>query len=287
MGDVSIISEWNLTLARLLKEFTFDAGLPTIILFIACIMLWFCIFKKVVKLLFTFASLFIIILCYKETPKILLSPLLTQSERNKQENISEIFNKSLVDNPLPNCVKEVAGIVVLGSGIYQKNIPSSVAQTRLMGLSHLIKNSGYESVWSKHKLPIVFSGGKTNINVGQSEAEAMKNFASYTYGYDINNFSLIAEKESKNTYQNALFTKEIFEKKKYGKKIILLTSSQQMFRAKRVFRKQGFEVCPVPVATLEGYGEGVFNFANAAKSVSILNEYFGVVGYALKGWLSL
>ncbi|KAB8033520.1 YdcF family protein [Fluviispira multicolorata] len=287
MSETSIIADWNLSIIKLFKEFTFDAGLPTIILIVCCLLLWLCIFKRVVKLLLTCASLFLIILCYKGTPKFLLDPLLSQAEKDLQFRASEIFNQNTIVQPLPSCLHNIGGIIVLGSGIYQKNIPGIVAQTRLIGLSHLLKNSGFEKQWINEKLPIIFSGGVTNIYVEQSEADAMKEFAAYTYGKNIDHFNLIAETKSKNTYQNALFAKDIFEKKNFRKKIILLTSSQHMFRAKRVFLRQGFDVCPVPVATLEGFGEGAFNFANAAKSVSILNEYFGVLGYTIKGWLEI
>ena len=60
-----------------------------------------------------------------------------------------------------------------------------------------------------------------------------------------------------------------------------------MFRAKRTFEKQGFNVCPISVTSFESQGSGLFNFLNAKKSVDSINEYLGIVGYSFKGWIKI
>lgn len=285
MNETTQISNWNLELKNYVKEFTYDAGLPSVILIICCLLLWLCIFKKLMKILLTFASLFIILICFKKTPDFLSNFLLSPDAKRLQAQ--NLVNKKieLIPFPLPNCVQKAKAIVVLGAGIYQKDIPAIVSQTRLLGLTNLLKKSNHNKAWISKETPILFTGGYTNKNIPQSEAAAMKEFINYAYGSSLVNYKIITENESKNTYQNSAYSKEIFDKNNYDKHIILVTSSIHMFRAKRTFEKQGFQVCPVPVTSFESTGSGVFNFMNAVNSVGLLNEYIGIVGYALKGWL--
>lgn len=287
MQDAPVISSWNLELVSFIKEFTFDAGLPSILLVLSCLLLWLCIFRKFVKLMFTCASFLIILFCYKGTPNFLAKPLLSEEGRKLQEKIKLNKDYVLIPDPLPKCTSDINGIVVLGAGIYQKGVPGIYSQIRLLGLSSLLHLSKNDEKWLIDKTPIVFTGGNTNPNISQSEASAMKDFTSYLYGNKINDFFIITENKSKNTYQNSAYTREIFDKNNFNKNIILITSSTHMFRAQLTFEKQGFRVCPVPVASLEVEGSGLFNFNNARKSVEILNEYFGIAGYIIKGWIDI
>ena len=285
MAELSSVSGWNLEFISYLKEFTFDAGLPSVLLIVGCILLWFCIFRRFVKLLITFSCLFIVLICYKETPEFISKPLLSEEGKKLQSKENKGVNSILIQKALPDCVNKVFGIVVLGAGIYQKNLPSIVSQSRLLGLTSLLINSKKEDEWLEEKLPIVFTGGITNPFISQSESMAMKHFMKYTYGDKFLQLKIIPEENSKNTYQNAAFTKELFDKNAFHKNIVLVTSSTHMFRAKRTFEKQGFQVCPIPVTSFESDGSGIFNFENARKSVGIMNEYLGIVGYTFKGWL--
>ncbi len=287
MNESIAISNWNLEFMSYVKEFTFDAGLPSLLLILSCILLWLCVFRKFVKLLFTFASIFIIFICYKGTPNILSKPLLSDEGKKLQSKQNMSLNVTLIPSPLPSCVQDAKGIVVLGAGIYQKDIPAIVTQIRLLGFVKLLRTSRKEIEWIEKKTPIVFTGGVTNASISQSEAQAMKEFMNYIYGNKTSNFTIITENKSKNTYQNSAFSKEIFDKNHFNKKIILITSSVHMLRAKRTFEKQDFQVCPIPVTSFESVGNGLFNFANATKSVGLINEYLGIVGYTFKGWLKV
>ncbi len=287
MNESIAISNWNLELMGYVKEFTFDAGLPSILLIVSCILLWFCIFRKFVKLLFTFASIFIIIICYQGTPNILSKPLLSDDGKKLQSKENLALNVTLIPKPLPSCVQDAKGIIVLGAGIYQKDIPAIVTQNRLLGFVNLVRSSRKEFEWIEEKIPIVFTGGVTNAYISQSEAQAMREFMGYIYGNKTSNFTIITENKSKNTYQNSVYSKAIFDKNHYKKKIILITSSVHMFRAKKTFEKQDFQVCPIPVTSFESEGSGLFNFGNATKTVGLINEYLGIVGYTFKGWLKV
>lgn len=285
MNETIGVSNWNLDFIGYVKEFTFDAGLTSILLALCCFLIWFCVFRKFLKLLFSFVSIFIIFICYKGTPQVLSKPLLSEEGKKLQNKIN--INEFLIPNPLPGCIQNIKGIVVLGAGIYQKDVPGIVTQTRLLGFTNLLRISKKDEEWIDEKIPILFTGGVTNPNIAQSEAQAMKEFMRYTYGAKTIEFKIITENKSKNTYQNSAYAKEIFEKNHYPKNIILVTSTIHMFRAKRTFEQQGFQVCPVPVTSFESNGSGLFNFANATRTVGLLNEYFGIVGYTFKGWLKV
>lgn len=107
------------------------------------------------------------------------------------------------------------------------------------------------------------------------------------------------ETDSHNTYENALYTRQILEKKGL-EHIILVTSATQMPRAIRLFEKQGFDVIPAPTdynvtqADWDRLWElnlttQLFNFlpsvGNLSDTTAALKEYFGIVIYGLRGWL--
>ncbi len=282
MNNTTEISTWNLELKNYLKDFSYDAGLPIIILIICCILLWLCIGKKITKILVTFSTFLIVIFCFKKTPEIISKPLLF--ENNKNEKLVKVDNL-IIPQKLPACVQAAKAIIVLGAGVYQENLPGINTQLRLLGLSQLFKKMDKNEL-IKLQMPIVFTGGYTNKNVHQSEANAMKIFLNYFYTKK-NELNIITENESKNTYQNSAFCHELFEKYKIEKKVVLITNDFHMFRAKRTFEKQGFQVCPLSILSYETEGSGVFNFSNALSSVSLMNEYVGIIGYVWKGWLKI
>jgi uncharacterized SAM-binding protein YcdF (DUF218 family) len=107
------------------------------------------------------------------------------------------------------------------------------------------------------------------------------------------------ETESRNTYENALFTREILAEKGIDR-IILVTSAMHMPRAVALFEKQGFEVFPAPAdydltqIDWERLWEPnlttqLFNLlpsvGNINDTTNALKEYIGILTYRLRGWL--
>jgi uncharacterized SAM-binding protein YcdF (DUF218 family) len=107
------------------------------------------------------------------------------------------------------------------------------------------------------------------------------------------------ETESRNTYENARFTRQILAQKGIDR-IILVTSAMHMPRAVGLFEKQGFEVIPAPAdynitqADWERLWEPnlttqLFNLlpsvGNLSDTTSALKEYVGILFYGLQGWL--
>ncbi len=107
------------------------------------------------------------------------------------------------------------------------------------------------------------------------------------------------ETDSRNTYENALFTRRILAEKGIDR-IILVTSAMHMPRAVGLFEKQGFEVIPAPAdynvtqADWERLWQfnlttQLFNFlpgvGNLSDTTVALKEYIGIWTYRLRGWL--
>lgn len=107
------------------------------------------------------------------------------------------------------------------------------------------------------------------------------------------------ESESRNTYENALFTRRILTEKGIDR-IILVTSAMHMPRAVALFEKQGFEVIPAPAdynITQADWNRlwqpslttQLFNLlpsvGNLNDTTSTLKEYLGILIYRLRGWL--
>lgn len=282
MDSTQEVTAWNIDIKNYIKDFSYDAGLPLVILIICCVLLWLCIGKKIVKILITFSTILFGLFCFRETPELLSKPL---TYWNKQILTDQENSDLVISANIPECIHEAKAIIILGSGIYQKNLPTVNAQLRLLGLTQLlniIENKNIRTI----QLPIVITGGYTNKFIAQSEAQAMKVFFNYLYS-KTSKIKIITENKSKNTYQNSAYAKVIFEENKLPKVAVLITNDFHMLRAKKTFEAQGFKICPVPVMSSEIYGSGVFNFNNALNSVSLLNEYIGIMGYVWKGWLKI
>jgi len=89
---------------------------------------------------------------------------------------------------------------------------------------------------------LIFTGGKMPWNKAKkTEGEALREFA---ISNGIQSQYIIVTKEVENTADEAVAVKELI---KPSKRIILVTSAYHMYRAKRLFEKQKFEVIPYEV----------------------------------------
>ena len=93
------------------------------------------------------------------------------------------------------------------------------------------------------KARIIFSGGSANLTDGPREADyAAAIFERLGVAKD----RLIMERRSRNTMENAEFSKELAAPKN-GERWLLVTSAFHMPRSIGIFRKVGFAVEPYPV----------------------------------------
>jgi uncharacterized SAM-binding protein YcdF (DUF218 family) len=109
--------------------------------------------------------------------------------------------------------------------------------------------------------------------------------------------AIIEETHSRNTYENAVETRRIFEPSG-TRRILLITSALHMPRAVALFRGQGFEVIPAPADFLVskedgmGFGDGSFrgvvlailpDAQSLGYTTRALKEYLGLAIYRLRG----
>jgi uncharacterized SAM-binding protein YcdF (DUF218 family) len=159
------------------------------------------------------------------------------------------------------------GIVVLGGG-FKDRIPSAVELAR--------------------KYPdarIVFSGGSGRIFWKRpTEAGLAKRF------FERSGVSgrIIAEDRSRNTAENAKFTKAVIHPKS-GERWLLVTAAYHMPRAIGAFRRAGFPIEAYPVASSRrGSREGLANPFRMARgglkrTDAAVHEWIGLFAYWLTG----
>jgi uncharacterized SAM-binding protein YcdF (DUF218 family) len=139
-----------------------------------------------------------------------------------------------------------------------------------------------------HKYPnarVVFTGGSGNL-VFNDAREA--DFAIEVFeALGIDKSRLTSERRSRNTYENAAFSK-VLAAPKPGERWLLVTSAYHMPRAVGLFRKAGFAVEPYPVDWRIGRAADIFSFSLAAgeglvQTDTAMREWIGLLAYRLVG----
>jgi uncharacterized SAM-binding protein YcdF (DUF218 family) len=133
---------------------------------------------------------------------------------------------------------------------------------------------------------IVYSGGSSSLI--SNEAREADYAAQLFEGLGVARARLTLDRDARNTYENALFSKQLAAPKA-GERWLLVTSAFHMPRAVGVFRKVGFAVEPYPVdwrvgrsnadiLSLTPYaGDGFRRTDTAAR------EWLGLVAYWIAG----
>ena len=133
-----------------------------------------------------------------------------------------------------------------------------------------------------HRYPntrIIFSGGSPNL-ISNDAREA--DYASRVFeGLGIDKSRLIMERRSRNTLENALFSKELAAPKP-GERWLLVTSAFHMPRSMGLFRKAGFAVEPYPVDWRVGT-----TLRDALSPSQVAGDGFGRTDSAVREWMGL
>lgn len=262
-----------LFLSKLLPLFVYPLGLTSLLLLVGLILAW----KRPDLALFPMGiSLFILLIASNAW----VSSLLMQSLEWQQ--ISE--------EELP----KAEAILLLGGSTRvpappRQTIEITEAGDRVLYAAHLYKAG---------KAPLIIAtGGRIAWlkNPSSSEADSMKNLL---VEIGVPASAIIEETQAVNTYENALYTKEILEQRGI-KKSLLVTSASHMPRSLRVFQKQGIDVIPAPTDFLVTQVDWehlqstpqatVLNLLPSAdhlkQTTQAIKEYIGMVVYWLKGWI--
>src|SRR6478752_1007663 len=139
-----------------------------------------------------------------------------------------------------------------------------------------------------HRYPnarIVFSGGSANL-ISNDAREA--DFAGAVFeSLGIDKSRLIMERASRNTQENAEFSKALV-KPKEGERWVLVTSAFHMPRSVGLFRKAGFAVEPCPVDWRVGGRDDLMVPSSVAieglgRTDLAVREWMGLIAYRLTG----
>jgi uncharacterized SAM-binding protein YcdF (DUF218 family) len=174
------------------------------------------------------------------------------------------------------------GIIVLGGGI-------SAALSRDFGDTVLNLDSGRVVAIAKlarayPNARFVYSGGDASLQ-GGGPAEG-----NYLYplldSFGVPRERVILEPRSRNTFENATFTKELVRPKP-GERWLLVTSAQHMPRAMGVFQHIGFPVEAYPVAWHTRKRVSLYPSETFSKGLARLDfvtrEWIGLVTYRIAG----
>jgi uncharacterized SAM-binding protein YcdF (DUF218 family) len=175
------------------------------------------------------------------------------------------------------------GIIVLGGSI------DPVLSTAHGGA--VVKSAGDRIIATAvlaHRYPnarIVFSGGSGNLVA--DEAKEADYAASLFESLGISKQRLTMERQSRNTHENAEFSKVIVAPKS-GERWLLVTSAYHMPRSVGLFRKVGFAVEPYPVDWRVGGRADLVSFqilpAEGIANIDAgVREWIGLVAYRIAG----
>jgi len=172
---------------------------------------------------------------------------------------------------------EAGTIVVLGGGRYLEAPEygsDSVGPATLERLRYAVR------LQHQTGKPILVTGGKPDSG-GLSEAQAMQEAL-------VNDFHTPAawtEGRSANTYENALFSHQILERKNIAT-IYLVTHAWHMPRARRVFERAGFRVIPAPTSFTTFGPTSALDFLPSTDGLqhsrTAMHEFIGMLWYRLK-----
>ena len=187
--------------------------------------------------------------------------------------------------PRPDLPERVDGIIMLGGAVNppiarDPGEPSvNDAAERILGFAELIRRYPQAKA--------VFTGGSGRLMAQDAmdlrEDVAIRGALRQT-GIDPD--GVIFENESRNTWENALFSQRIVQPKP-GETWILVTSAMHMPRSVGIFRQVGWEVIAYPVDYRTRFGGRPFFRFEFDKQIDALQdpvrEWIGLVAYRLMG----
>jgi uncharacterized SAM-binding protein YcdF (DUF218 family) len=131
---------------------------------------------------------------------------------------------------------------------------------------------------------LVFTGGKMPWDKAKkTEGEVLKEYA---ISNGISSEKILVTKDVENTADEAVAAKELISP---DKRIILVTSAYHMYRAKKLFEKQGFIIIPYKVdyKTSQNKDIGIMDFLPSSGNLELtetgIREIIGRIFYLIKG----
>jgi uncharacterized SAM-binding protein YcdF (DUF218 family) len=187
-----------------------------------------------------------------------------------------------VGRPIPvQAPEQVQAIVVLGAGRHYRAEEYGGGDT----LSHrALWRLRYGAFLAKRwDLPMIVSGGSERRFTGLSEAKIAADFLQHELGVS----TVWLEGRSRNTWENAHFSKALLDKKGLSK-VVLVTHAYHMRRSAYAFDRAGVEYIPMPTGSLATqasrawWGSWLPTASGLQGSYLALHEYLGWLFYQLK-----
>lgn len=191
----------------------------------------------------------------------------------------------------PETLPQAEVIVLLGGGTLPAEYPRqrveiSGAGDRVLYAAHLYKQGVAAN--------ILLTGGK--LDWSTSSSTPAEDMAELLVSLGVPREALWLESESRNTYENALFSARLLEERGI-QRILLVTSAMHMPRSVILFESQGLEVVPAPTdftvtqsgwerlrdGGLQGFLLGLLPSAeNLSLTTQVFKEYLGILVYTIR-----
>lgn len=184
-------------------------------------------------------------------------------------------------------------IVLLGGATRAAVFPREMTEVNEAG-DRLLRAA---SLYREGKAPLIIASGGAIDWLGSStpEAEGMREILEFL---GVAPRAIIAESNARNTYENAVYVREIADERGL-EKVLLVTSAMHMPRSVGIFEKQGFVVIPAPAdfqttvsdggSGVESLGARLYRLMPEAQylelSTRAIKEYLGIVVYRARGWM--
>lgn len=194
----------------------------------------------------------------------------------------------------PEQIPSAGVIVVLGGGTNPAEYPRSTVEINGAGDRMLYAAQLFHMGKADH---LLLSGGR--IDWSSSNTTPAEEMAVILEMLGVPLESMWLESESRNTFENAQYAREILTEKDINK-IILVTSASHMPRSVQLFEEQGFDVIPAPTdfdvtqANWQGLRQASIpvqimnllpNVENLNSVTNAMKEYIGILFYRFRGMI--
>lgn len=171
----------------------------------------------------------------------------------------------LTENTDIKLCQNTSGIILLGSGL---NNAFGNIEPGIGAYERIIKTA---QIYHMYPQKIIISGGQTSaLNISEAQV-----YAEQLYKLGIPKSAMLLEDKSKNTYQNAKFTKELINND--SGTYCLVTGGIHYTRAKILFNKFDINTISIASSKLLPQVEILPSAYNFYMTQQIIHEYLGVV----------
>ncbi len=247
----------------------FDSLTSPTVWIIACFLLGFCLRNEKIKKRFLRVG-FILLIFFT-------NPFIVNTVLQWWEIPSR--NASLIEQPYD------VGIVLGGSMRYYNNEASRVVYAS--SVDRMLQ--AIQLYHDKKIRKILLSGGSGYVMFEDWKEAAWLAQLLYKCGVPVED--VIIENDSRNTYENAVFSTQILKTNQYGNRFLLITSATHMRRSLMCFENAGLKVEHFSVD--ERSGKGIYtpdriiipDAENINHWDTLIHEWIGIVTYKFAGYI--